>query len=163
MPKVSVSKTLVSREFSLDEQIRLIKGILRSRDEQEAAKSLELNNASNFIELLDKALKSGRLDGKDRPTCVRYLARVCGWHGLLPVSMQVSSHQPEPEPHSAGGQSTVWLGRYNGQKIIIKKLNLYAGDSDSRKKKLIKVSYLFTVHQRHCIDLDLPCRRFARK
>ena len=71
------------------------------------------------------------------------MARVCGWHGILPNSACVSNYQRE-SVYSGGGNSTVWIGRHNGQKVIIKVLDFYLSFDDAKKKELIKVGYRFT-------------------
>jgi hypothetical protein len=52
-PTGSISKQLVSSDFSPVRQIELIKEMLANRDEQQAAKGLEPEEASKFVEMLD--------------------------------------------------------------------------------------------------------------
>ncbi|KAF9643492.1 kinase-like protein [Thelephora ganbajun] len=135
--KGPISKHLVSHALSLNDQVRYIKRLLANREEQQAAKSLEPGDGVRFIELLDWVLRAGRLDEKDRPTFVRYLARVCGWHSVLPNSVRISSHHRISE-HGGGGHSTVWIGRYRDQKVVIKGLNFYLSDGAVKKRELTK-------------------------
>jgi hypothetical protein len=50
---ISISKRLISSDFSPAEQVKLIKGILADKDEQQAAKGLEPGGALKFVETLD--------------------------------------------------------------------------------------------------------------
>ena len=157
-----ISKRLASFQFTPTEQIQLIKDLLADRGEQEAARVLELGDASKLVELLDsvrllppsqspipyayrkQVLREDRLDTLIRPTCVRYLARVCGWHILLPKSAEISGHEPESEI-GGGGYSSVWIGSHNSQKVAIKVLAVYEGDDSARKKEVTRVSHTVAV------------------
>jgi hypothetical protein len=180
--RVPISKDLISHEFSPNDRIRYIKKLLASREEQENAKLLETGDAVKFVELLDEVslscprhhpttqrltgdqvLRTGGLDERTRPTCTRYLARVCGWHSTLPNSARISNHKRETE-NSGGGSSTVWVGRYDEQKVIIKVLNFYRSYDDIKKRELTKVSYYLTAGQQRWVDVWPQSRRsFARR
>ena len=163
-----ISKRLVSFQFTPAKQIQLIKEMLADRGGQEAAKVLERGDASKLIELLDsvclpfsflvinalrpQVLRADRLVPLIRPTCIRYLARVCEWHILLPESAKISGHKPEVEI-GGGGYSTVWSGSHNSQKVAIKVLAVYEGDDDARKKEIRRVSWLATVRWQQSIDV----------
>jgi len=91
-----------------------------------------------------QVLRANRLDASIRPSCVRYLARVCGWHILLPKSAEIAGHEPESEL-GGGGHSTVWIGSHNSRKVAIKVLAIYEGDDNARKKEVTRVSCTITV------------------
>ena len=159
-PSDPICKRLASSQIRPEEQVRLIKNMLADRGEQQAAKDLEPGDALKLVEFLDlvrlfvlpqspapygeQILRTGRLDASIRPTCIRYSAQVCGWHRLLPDSVQISGHERE-STHSGGGHSQVWNGRYNGRKVAIKVLNIYGGDDPAKKKEIAKVGHLATV------------------
>jgi hypothetical protein len=52
-PTGPISKRLVSSDYNPARQIELIKEMLANRDEQQAAKGLEPEEASKFVEMLD--------------------------------------------------------------------------------------------------------------
>ena len=50
-------------------------------------------------------------------------------------------------PHDGGGNSTVFMGSYNGQKVVITTLHFYKTDSDVKKRELIRVGYLAPMRE----------------
>lgn len=137
VPKGSISKHVVSHNLSHDSRVQLIKGLLGDKIEQDGAKSLEPGGAAKFVELLDELLNTGSLDEGWRSTCVRYLARVCGWHRILPKSVQISDYQRVSQ-YSGGGSSTVWAGTRGDQEIVVKALTLYESYDEKKKQELTR-------------------------
>ena len=81
------------------------------------------------------------LDEGSRAPCVRYLARVCGWHSILPSSVRISSPR-RVSPLGSGAHSTVWVGRNNDRKVVVKVMNCYLSDGEEKKRKLVVVGRL---------------------
>jgi len=54
---------------------------------------------------------------------------------LLPNSVQISNHQ-RVSPLSGSAHSSVWLGGYNGRKVVIKAINFYTSDDEEKKREL---------------------------
>ena len=156
MPKGTISKHVVSHTLSRESRVQLIKRLLGDKLEQDGAKNLEQEDATKFVELLDEVSlfplrRSTMPDGKQllntgslgewwRSTCVRYLARVCGWHSILPNSVQISDYQRVSE-YSGGSSCTVWTGTRGGQEIAVKAVKFYLSYAENKKKRLTRVSY----------------------
>ena len=90
-----------------------------------------------------------------RPTGTRYLARVCGWHGILPNSVVISDYQFETLLDE-GGNGMVSTGKYNGQKVAIKALKFYQSDDPAKKRERTKVRYPVLVGYPGYADADHP-------
>lgn len=160
MPKGSISKHVVSHDLSHEDLVFLIKKLLDDKLEQDGAKNLEPGDATKFVELLDEVglsllrrltasdwkqlLKTSGLGKRRRSPCVRYLARVCGWHSILPNSVQISDYQ-RVSLCSGGSTSTVWAGIRGDQKIVVKALTVYVPFGENKKKELTSVSYPVAV------------------
>lgn len=137
VPKGSISKHLASHNLSPEDHVRYIKRLLVDKEEQEGARKLELSDATRFVKLLDEALRAGGLDGKFRHPSIRYLARVCGWHTILPASMQISDYQRVSQ-YSRTVRSEGWTGTRGDQQITIKVLTVYGSDDERRKRELTR-------------------------
>ena len=99
-----------------------------------------------------QVLKEDRLDPSTRPTCICYLARVCGWHVLLPKSAEISGHEAEAEAIGGSGYSTVFSGSYNSRKVVIKVLRIFEGDEGAQKKEITRVCRQVIVWWQQNID-----------
>lgn len=181
MPEGSISKYLVSNNIGPEEVVQSVKKLLTHKEEQENAKNLEPGDAKKFVELLDgvslppwkhsiplnwtQLLMWNRIKGRERSPCARYLARVCGWHSILPDSAQISGHQCTSE-YSGGTFSIVWIGIHNGQKVAIKALRFYTSYDEKKKRDLTRVSYPpghNSVPDVALTSILTLCRHFARR
>jgi len=94
------------------------------------------------------------------------LARVCGWHAILPSSTKISNYRRDTEdPLDGGGSSKVWVGTLNERKVIIKVPDVYQSYDDTKKRELIKVSYYVRPGQQRYVDVYalISYRTFARR
>jgi hypothetical protein len=153
------SKRLVSLDFSPARKIALIEEILADRNEQQASKDLEPGDALSLVELLDlvrlflsslppasygnQVLMNNELSASIRPSCVHYLARLCGWHKLLPISALISACERK-FPHRNDEHSETCFGRYNDQEVIVKVMKVY-WETTALKERRVKVGHLITV------------------
>lgn len=136
--KNPISKYLVTHDrLNFEDRVQYIKALVADQDEQLEAKNLKPGDGKKLVELLDEALRAGGLNGADRYPCVRYLARVCGWHAILPKSMLISDYERVRE-RSGGGHSIVWDGKRNGKWVVIKDVKLFGSDGEERRKLLMK-------------------------
>ena len=102
-----------------------------------------------------QVLRQGRLKDAVRPAGTRYLARVCGWHGILPNSVLVSNYRSETLL-GEGGSAKVWTGKHNGQKVAIKVLKFYQSDDTIKKRERTKLRHPVLAGHPRCNDVDHP-------
>ena len=95
-----------------------------------------------------------RLRGK----CLSTLCKICGYHALLPRSVQISLHYDRTSvPRYQGGFAEVWKAEHNGREVAVKVLKVYA-TSDltdvtrvcSRVFRGTSVGQLTSTTQRFC-------------
>ena len=79
--------------------------------------------------------------------------------------MQISNHERETNtPRDGGRNTTVFIGRYNGQRVVITTSNFYQTDSDVKKRELIRVGYLVPMREQRFADMGLRViQKFCRE
>jgi len=72
------------------------------------------------------------------------LARVCGWHKILPKSALISDYD-RGSVVTEGGYSEIWKGSHSGRTVAVKVLMVYGAYDDAQKRELTKVGFPVTV------------------
>ena len=95
-----------------------------------------------------------------RGKCLNTLCRICGYHALLPRSVQISLHYDRTgTPRYHGGFAEVWKAEHKGREVAVKVLKVYASSSLAKVTRVCS-----SVFQRAYVDqLTLATQRFCKE
>ena len=89
---------------------------------------------------VDQALETGpHISPSSRIKCLKLLYRTCGFHALLPETLQIPIfYDKTGSPLYKGAYADVWKGKYCGQDVSVKVIRIY---SNSDLRKVLGVSH----------------------
>ena len=151
---------MIGRDFLSDELLPLLEVAFACNDVTDKIRGLAKDSAQILIDVIDEAryvslhmystepaLMQSVRQAIDQPgspppargMCLRQLYRICGYHALLPKTLQIPfCYDRTSFPLYRGGYADVWKGTHHGLDVAVKVIRIY---SNSDLQKIIDVGY----------------------